>query len=253
MNQLLDDKLEFQHRFCQFTGISELKVSKFLRENAVRTLFEHPEAIGATPKQLSKISDLMRLYGLYNNLKAPGPVYSMGTSIRAGEYFVNLVGAQRDREYFYCTMLNAQNEVIHTSAVQVGTLNESPVYPREIVFEALRYGTHSIIFAHNHPGGSTVPSGPDIDVTKRLVTSLKHVSIAVVDHIIVANGQYTSMAEQGTLYSIQQQVSAETAKGYSVAGPIHTIAERMDAAKVLASTQGGRNDVSYAQQDIQER
>lgn len=253
MNQLLDDKLEFQHRFCQFTGISELKVSKFLRENAVRTLFEHPEAIDPTPKQLGKIHDLMRLYGLYNNLKTPVQAYNMGSSGLAGQYFVNLVGSQRDREYFYCAMLNTQNEVIHTSTVHVGTLNEAPVYPREIVFEALRYGAHAIILAHNHPGGSTTPSGPDIDVTKRLVTSLKHVSIPVVDHIIVANGQYTSMAEQGTLYNIQQQVSAEQAKGYSVAGSAPTIAERMEAAKAVLSSQGERSDVNYELQDTQAR
>lgn len=253
MNQLLDDKLEFQHRFCQFTGISELKVSKFLRENAVRTLFEHPEAIKPTPRQLEKINDLMRLYGLYNNLKTPEPVYSMASSSRAGQYFVNLIGAQRDKEYFYCAMLNAQNEVIHTSAVHEGTLNESPVYPREIVFEALRYGAHAIVLAHNHPGGSLAASGPDLDVTKRLIGSFKPLSIKVVDHIIVANGQYVSLAEQGTISAIQQQVSAEPAKGYSVAGAASTIAERMEAAKAVLSSQGERSGVNYELQNSQAR
>jgi len=248
MNQLQEDKLEFQERFCQYTGISALQVSAFLRENEVRTLFEHPEAIGVTPKQLVKINDLMRLYGLYNNLKVSEPAYNLGTSTNAGEYFVNLVGSQRDREYFYCAMLNTQNELIHTSAVHVGTLNESPVYPREIVFEALRYGTNSVIFAHNHPGGSTNPSSPDIDVTRRLVSSLMHVSITVVDHIIVANGRYTSLASQGTLYSIQQQVSAETAKNYSVAEKSPSIAERMGSAKEAAIGQNGIKYVVPAKQ-----
>ena len=55
MNQLLEDKLEFQQHFCKFVGISEMRVSAFLRENSVRTLFEHPEALGATPKQLAEI------------------------------------------------------------------------------------------------------------------------------------------------------------------------------------------------------
>lgn len=239
MNQLLEDKLEFQECFCRFTGISALKVSAFLRENEVRTLFEHPEAIGVTLKQLEKINGLMRLYGLYNNLKTPEPVYRMDTSSRAGDYFVNLVGAQRDREYFYCTMLNAQNEVIHTSAVHKGTLNESPVYPREVVFEALRYGANSIILAHNHPGGSPVASSPDLDVTRRIVTSFKHISIPVVDHIIVANGRYTSFAEQGMMSSIQQQVSAEAAQGYSVTEKAPSIAERINFAKEAATGQHG--------------
>ena len=253
MNQRQDDKLEFQELFCRFTGISELKVSAFLRENEVRTLFEHPEAVGVTPKQLTKVNELIGLYGLYNNLKAPQTVYQMNSSSSAGNYFINLVGTQRDKEYFYCAMLNAQNEVIHTRAVHVGTLNEAPVYPREIMFEALRYGTCSIIIAHNHPGGSTTASGPDIELTKRLVACFKPISIPIVDHIIVANGKYKSLAEEGTLFSIQQQVSAEQAKGYSVAGSAPTIAERMEAAKAVISSQGERSDVNYELQDTKAR
>jgi len=242
MNQLQEDKLEFQERFCHLTGISALKVSAFLRANEIRTLFEHPEAVGVTPRQLVRINNLMRLYGLYNNLKTPAAVYQMGTSTRAGNYFVNLVGPQRDKEFFYCAMLNAQNEIIHTSAVHAGTLNESPVYPREIVFEALRYGTNSVILAHNHPGGSLTPSGPDIDVTRRLVASFKPIAIPVVDHIIVANGNYVSFAEQGLLSNIQQQVSAEVAQGYSVAEKSPSIAERMGSAKEAAT---GQNETKY--------
>lgn len=230
MNQLLDDKLAFQELFCQFTGISTLKVSTFLKDNDVKTLFEHPEAIGTNFKQTAKINDLLKLYGLYNNLKGQEKTYALNTSSRAGEYFVNLIGAQRDREYFYCTMLNAQNEVIHTSTIHVGTVNEAPVYPREIVFEALRYGAQSVILAHNHPGGSLAASGPDIDVTTRLIAGLKTVSISVVDHVIVAKGQYASLAEQGILGNLQQQASAEVVKGYAISGR-QTIAERMESAK----------------------
>lgn len=238
MNQLLDDKLEFQEIFCKFTGISELKVSAFLRDNEVRTLFEHPEAVRPTFKQVAKVNDLMRLYGLYNNLKTPENVYQMGTSQLAGEYFVNHIGGQRDREIFYCAMLNAQNEVIHTSAVHIGTLNEAPVYCREIVFEALRYGANSVIVAHNHPGGSRVASGPDLDVTKRLISSFKPISIPVVDHIIVANGQYASLAEQGLMPSISSQVVVEPAKKYLAISRASSIAERMDSAKAASKEWG---------------
>jgi len=253
MNQYLDDKLEFQERFCKFTGISELRVSAFLRENSVSTLFEHPEAVGVTPKQLGKINDLMRLYGLYNNLNTPETAYRLDSSSRAGDYFINLVGAQRDREYFYCTMLNAQNEVIHTSAVHVGTLNEAPVYPREIVFEALRYGANSVILAHNHPGGSLMASGPDLDVTRRLITSFKPIAIPIVDHIIVANGQYTSLAEEGTLFVIQQQISAEIAKGYSVSETKISIAERIDTARAVFANQGDKSSANPILQESKER
>lgn len=237
MNQLLDDKLEFQDIFSKFTGISALKVSTFLRNNEIRTLFEHPEAVKATFKQVAKVNDLMRLYGLYKNLKTPENVYQMNTSLLAGEYFVNHIGGQRDREIFYCAMLNAQNEVIHTSAVHIGTLNEAPVYCREIVFEALRYGANSVIVAHNHPGGSLAASGPDLDVTKRLISSFKPISIPVVDHIIVANGRYASLAEQGLIASIGSQLVVEPVKNYSAIPRAASIAERMDNAKATSKEQ----------------
>ncbi len=249
MNQLLEDKLEFQECFCKFTGVSALKLSAFLRENEVRTLFEHPEAIGVSHKQLSKINGLMRLYGLYNNLKTPDKVYQMSTSSRAGAYFINLVGAQRDKEYFYCSMLNAQNEVIHTRAVHEGTLNEAPVYPREIVFQALRYGAHSIILAHNHPGGSLTASSADLDVTKRIVASFKPISIPVVDHIIVANGGYTSLAEEGVMMVIQQQVSAEPSKGYAIAEKTISIADRMESARATVNERPEKEAVGTVHQE----
>ena len=65
----------------------------------------------------------------------------------------------------------------------MGTINQSYVYPREILKEALFNDASSVIFAHNHPGGSLEPSKDDIKMTERLVETLSTVDIKVIDHI----------------------------------------------------------------------
>jgi DNA repair protein RadC len=122
----------------------------------------------------------------------------LGTSARAGEFAVSLF-AGRPYEVFYVICLDAQNRVNHAALVHEGTLNEAPVYPRLIVEAALRHKANSIILSHNHPGGSLLASGPDLDVTRRIRSALTPISIPVVDHIIVAGERYASLAEQGLL------------------------------------------------------
>jgi len=122
----------------------------------------------------------------------------LSSSTRAGEYAVSLFSG-RPYEVFYVICLDAQNRVNHSALVHEGTLNEAPVYPRIIVEAALRHKANSVILSHNHPGGSLVASGPDLDVTKRIQSALTPISIPVVDHIIVAGEQFASLAEQGLL------------------------------------------------------
>ena len=81
----------------------------------------------------------------------------LNSSQKAGEYAVGLF-AGRTYEVFYIICLDTQNRVIHAALVHEGTINEAPVYPRIIVETALRYQAHSVILAHNHPGGSLNPS-----------------------------------------------------------------------------------------------
>ena len=122
----------------------------------------------------------------------------LGTSTRAGEFAISLFSG-RPYEVFFVICLDAQNRVNHATLVHEGTLNEAQVYPRLVVEAALRHQANSVILSHNHPGGSLKASIPDIDVTNRISTALKAISIPVVDHIIVAGQQYISLAEQGLI------------------------------------------------------
>jgi len=122
----------------------------------------------------------------------------LDSSQKAGEYTMTLFTG-RTYEVFYIICLDTQNRVIHAALVHEGTINEAPVYPRIIVETALRYQAHSIILAHNHPGGSLNPSRADIDVTQRIKTALNPIDIKVIDHILVAGDRYLSFAERGLI------------------------------------------------------
>jgi DNA repair protein RadC len=80
-----------------------------------------------------------------------------------------------------------------------GTIDASAVYPRVVVESALKHRAAAVILCHNHPSGVTEPSIADKQITKRLVAALALVDIRVLDHIIVAGHQTTSMAEYGEL------------------------------------------------------
>jgi DNA repair protein RadC len=125
-----------------------------------------------------------------------GPVFSTGKDVYS--YFLPKIGNLR-KEVFYCAMLDVKNRLIVEKRISEGTLTASPVHPREAFREAIREAAASVIFVHNHPSGDPVPSRDDIAVTERLANAGETVGIRVLDHIIVADGGYTSMLEKGYL------------------------------------------------------
>lgn len=95
-------------------------------------------------------------------------------------------------EKFRILFLNAKNILIADEIMGTGTIDQAPVYPREIVKKALFYEASSIILVHNHPSGSTKPSRSDIELTNRIVEVCKSVNINVHDHVIVSSNEYYS-------------------------------------------------------------
>lgn len=101
----------------------------------------------------------------------------------------------KTKEIFKVIYLTGQNEIISEEDLFIGTVNESAIYPREIVKNAILKNASSLIFAHNHPLCSCEPSREDIAVTKKLMAACKLVDIRVVDHIIIGNNEYFSFKE----------------------------------------------------------
>lgn len=100
--------------------------------------------------------------------------------------------AYETREQFRILFLDKKNRLIADEVQQQGTVDHTPVYPREVVRRALELSSTAIILVHNHPSGDPTPSRADIDMTRVLVEAAKALNIAVHDHVIVGRDGCTS-------------------------------------------------------------
>jgi DNA repair protein RadC len=98
-----------------------------------------------------------------------------------------------DREQFRVLFLDKRNQLIADEVQQVGTVDHTPVYPREVVKRALELSATAVILVHNHPSGDPTPSRADIQMTQQIVEVAKPLGIAVHDHIIVGKEGHASM------------------------------------------------------------
>jgi DNA repair protein RadC len=110
-------------------------------------------------------------------------------------YISKFFGARH--ESFVVLLLNSANRAFREVIVSEGILNASLVHPREAFRLAITESAASVIFVHNHPSGNSEPSDSDIEITKQLVEAGKILDIAVIDHLIVANDNYTSLSDKG--------------------------------------------------------
>ncbi|MEM7467847.1 MAG: DNA repair protein RadC [Pseudomonadota bacterium] len=103
------------------------------------------------------------------------------------------------RETFACLFLDTQNTLIAFEIVSEGTIDRAVVYPREIVRLVIEHQASAVIFCHNHPSGNPSPSEADKAITKQLVAALALIEVKVLDHLIVAAEQCTSLADLGLI------------------------------------------------------
>jgi DNA repair protein RadC len=95
--------------------------------------------------------------------------------------------------------LNAQNQIIDIADLSQGTVSGSFVPPREVMEGALAKNAVALIFAHNHPAGSTEPSQSDIQLTRDLVYAASIMQISVLDHLVIGDNAYYSFASAGQI------------------------------------------------------
>ncbi|MCS7273395.1 MAG: DNA repair protein RadC [Fimbriimonadales bacterium] len=103
------------------------------------------------------------------------------------------------REHFVAVMLDTKNRVLRTETISIGTLDSSLVHPREVYRAIIREGAACWIAVHNHPSGDPTPSPEDIAITHRLKDAGALLGIELLDHIIIGDGNYTSLRERGYL------------------------------------------------------
>lgn len=98
-----------------------------------------------------------------------------------------------DKEQFRLLFLDKRNQLIADEVQQSGTVDHTPVYPREVVKRALELSATALILVHNHPSGDPTPSRADIQMTQSIIDVAKPLGIAVHDHIIVGKEGHASL------------------------------------------------------------
>jgi DNA repair protein RadC len=107
--------------------------------------------------------------------------------------------ANRPYEAFVALFLDAQHRLIDARELFKGTVNQTAVYPREVVKAALALNAAAVVVSHNHPSGSLDPSNADHLLTKGIKEALQTVEIRLLDHLIVGGNNSLSFAEKGLL------------------------------------------------------
>jgi len=98
-----------------------------------------------------------------------------------------------EREQFRILFLDKRNQLIADEVQAEGTVDHTPVYPREVVKRALELSATAVVLVHNHPSGDPTPSRSDIQMTKQIVDVAKPLGIEVHDHIIVGKEGHSSL------------------------------------------------------------
>ncbi len=96
-------------------------------------------------------------------------------------------------------LLDSQNALIKEEILQKGTVDKTPIYPKEIAKRALELGACSLILVHNHPSGNFTPSRLDVEITKKINVTLKHLDIVLHDHFIISKSGHSSFRLMGLL------------------------------------------------------
>lgn len=114
------------------------------------------------------------------------------------EYLTAVLARERI-EQTRVLFLDHRNRLIADEVQSSGTVNHTPVYPRELVKRALEHHATAIILVHNHPSGDPTPSQEDIAMTREIKQAASTLSIVLHDHVIIGNGKWVSLKRLGLL------------------------------------------------------
>lgn len=149
------------------------------------------------PKSVSEMIDLIDDIGrcvLRDNFPDNPMIANCGC---AAEYLQALMYG-RHVEYCYLMLLDAKGRMIACPLMQRGTIDRSAVYARELALKAIRLKAKYAVMAHNHPGGTLEASQADVKTTHAAMEAMNAVNVVMLDHLIIAGREYTSIRKAGT-------------------------------------------------------
>ncbi|MDQ8727314.1 DNA repair protein RadC [Bradyrhizobium sp. LHD-71] len=175
---------------------------KPLAKKLIERFGSFAEAVNAPASRLAEIAGLgestiteIMLIAASANRVARGQIKARTTlgSWSAVVDYCRTAMAFADKEQFRILFLDKRNQLIADEVQQTGTVDHTPVYPREVVKRALELSATAIILVHNHPSGDPTPSNADIQMTKQIVEIAGSLGISVHDHIIVGKNGHASL------------------------------------------------------------
>lgn len=160
-------------------------------------------------KFIRSIAVLLWDRGAKNKLKEKSENITSGAKLLEylKEYYNNYLETDmRDltQEQFRVIFLNSNNRIIKDEVMFEGTINQTGVYPRQILKRALELNAVSIIVVHNHPAGTLKPSNADISVTRSLQSACESLGIQLLDHLIIGDRFYNNDDQQKNFYSFAE-------------------------------------------------
>lgn len=174
---------------------------KPLAKDLIARFGSFPEVIAAPPARLAEIkgigdaaiTELKLVHAAASRLVhgqvQKRPVLSSWSGVID---YCRTAMAFADKEQFRVLFLDKRNRLIADELQQVGTIDHTPVYPREVVKRALELSATALILVHNHPSGDPTPSHADIQMTQTIIDIARPLGIAVHDHIIVGKEGHAS-------------------------------------------------------------
>ena len=188
-----------------FYGIPQRDTNEIAHE-LIRKFGSLAKVLEATPEELAEVKyvgdnvttlfKLITAVARYYQVSCAMQEQILSTIESCGRYLVPFF-YQRPNETVYLLCLDAKCKVLCCEKVGEGSVNSAGVPIRKIVEVALKYNATSAILAHNHPSGIALPSGEDVQTTRRVAMALDAVEIGLVDHIIVADNDWVSLAQSG--------------------------------------------------------
>jgi DNA repair protein RadC len=160
------------------------------------------EVISASPERLKQVKGVGDSAVLQLKLVRAAALRLMQAQIKEREVFTSwnaVVDYCRSKigfeatEQFHILFLDKKNRLIADEPQQRGTVDHTPVYPREVVKRALELSATAIILVHNHPSGDPTPSQADVDMTRQIVAAARPLGITIHDHLIVGRNRHASL------------------------------------------------------------
>ncbi len=170
---------------------------KSLRHLDTQSIFEINHAFSKTPYLGEKLKAFVELCKRYNEtpLKAGR---QFGSSFDIFQHFRFRLRDVK-QELFIVVLLDNKHQYLMDLTVTIGTLNKSLVHPREVFSKAIEKRSAAIICVHNHPSGDPKASKQDVEVTRRLKTVGSTIGIPILDHVIIGNDHFFSLADNGLM------------------------------------------------------